>query len=463
MILGDRDELAIEVERFEAPWDAVDPEQESLWGALAIWIAGENVTEHRRCGSDRVRADLHVPLLPLARWFLSARAALCYEERSPLGTGGSPHEDLDRWSMGPPPTGHTEDAWLDRRDEWWSEHFTGAATRDTVAPSIGIVRNDDRALVSWRVPALSRGDRTFLRPDGARVLSWAAVSGAFEEFEAYVAGWAPAGYGITTQPGPHDRALEYYTGLSSGEIDGFGFLPEAAADPAIDPLAQVVRDLTRPTAVGPARESIVALARASAQRGGRGWWDLRRQMIPAQGAFESDGYDGAQATRSLLSLDAGPLADIELLLRSVDIEVTDASPQATDRMLVAGTVSGRATTMVLSSARTETPWGRRFELARALGHLLLDPVRGEAIGAASGPHALASRRRRAGAFAAELLLPTSAMREASGGVLDGITVEQRFARLLHRFGVGANAAAFHLWNQGFLSSTEVRDDLVASR
>ncbi len=70
---------------------------------------------------------------------------------------------------------------------------------------------------------------------------------------------------------PHDRALEYYTGLSSEEIDGLGFLPGAADDPAIDPLAQVIRDLTPRTAVGPARESIVALARAAGQRADRGW------------------------------------------------------------------------------------------------------------------------------------------------------------------------------------------------
>lgn len=118
--------------------------------------------------------------------------------------------------------------------------------------------------------------------------------------------------------------------------------------------------------------------------------------------------------------------------------------------------------MVLANGRTATPWGRRFELARALGHLLLDQVRGEAIGAASGPQAVGSRRRRAGAFAAEILIPTAALEEASDGVLDGIIEGQRFGQLLERFGVGANTAAFHLWNQGFLSSTEVRDDLIAS-
>lgn len=463
MICGDRQELAIELDRFDAPWDAVDPQEESVWGALVIWVAGRNLCEHRRHGTDRVRDDLSVPLVPLARWAVSTRAALRYEERSPLGASSSPHEELDRWSDGPPPTGLTEADWLDRRDAWWSEHFTGSATPDVIAPSIGIVRNDDRALISWRTPALPRPDRTFVRPDGAHVVSWPVVARALEELVAAVASWTPSDLELPAEVDPHARALEYYTGLSKHEIQGFGFLPEAASDPAIDPLAQVVRDLTHRTSTGPARDSIVSRVRMAAQPAGHGWWDLRQRLVSAPGmSFESDGHDGAQAAREILGLDGQPIDNVETLLRSVDVEVSAESPEAADRMLVAGTVSGRAITMVLANTRTATPWGRRFELARALGHLLLDQVRGDAIGAASGPHAIASRRRRAGAFAAEVLLPSSALEEASKGVLDGIVEGQRFAQLLERFGVGANTAAFHLWNQGFVSSTEVRDDLVTS-
>lgn len=87
MICGDRQELAIELNRFDAPWKTVDPQEESVWGGLTIWVAGQNVSEHRRHGTDRVRDDLHVPLLPLARWAVSARTALRYQERSPLGAG----------------------------------------------------------------------------------------------------------------------------------------------------------------------------------------------------------------------------------------------------------------------------------------------------------------------------------------------------------------------------------------
>lgn len=303
-----------------------------------------------------------------------------------------------------------------------------------------------------------------MRPDGAEVVSWPVVTCALDEFVAAVADWAPSDSQLVAEEDPDARALEYYTGLSEPEVQGFGFLPEAASNPAIDPLAQIVRDLTHRTSTGPARDCIVSRARLAARPADHAWWDLRQQLVPAPGkSFESDGYDGAQAARKILGLDAQPIDEVETLLRSVDVEVSAESPAAHgDRMLVAGTMSGRAVTMILANERTAKPWGRRFELARALGHLLLDQVRGDAIGAASGPQAVASRRRRAGAFAAEILLPASALEEASHGVRDGIIEGRRFAQLLERFGVGANTAAFHLWNQGLLSSTEVRDDLVAS-
>lgn len=465
MIFGDRQQLAIEVDHFEAPWTAIDPHEEAVWGAVTIWVAGQNLSEHRRHGTDRVRDDLHMPLLPLARWAMRAQAALRYEERSPLGAGSSPHEDLERWSDGwLPPTGVAEADWLDRRDAWWNSHFTGVATPNVVAPSVGIVRNDDRALISWRTPTLPRADRTFARSDGSEVVSWPVVLAALEEFIAAVRAWAPPDAALTEDVRDDFSPLEYYTGLQEHEIDGFGFRAEALSDPAADPLAQVVRDLTHRTATGPARESIVNGVRLADEPGGHGWWDLRQHLLPSHGAsFETDGCEGARATRGILGLDGQPIDDVAALLRSLDIDVVSESPPAdADRMVVAGTVDGRAVTMILRNARTAKRWSERFELARAFGHLLLDQVRGEAIGAASGPHSVASRRRRAGAFAAEILLPTTALEEASDGVLDGIVEEERFPNLLERFGVGATTAAYQLWNQGFLSSTEIREDLVAS-
>lgn len=200
------------------------------------------------------------------------------------------------------------------------------------------------------------------------------------------------------------------------------------------------------------------------QPGSHDWWAMRCNLITTRSMeFERDGYDAARTVRGNLGLDGQPIGDITRVAAELDITVATESPAAiSDRMVVVGGSASRATTMVLANIRTTTRWGRRFELARALGHLLLDPLRGEAIGAASGPQAMASRRRRSGAFAAEFLLPSAALAEASEGVLDRIAEGTRFRDLLDRFGVGANTAAFHLWNQGLLSSSEVRDDLIAS-
>ncbi len=464
MIFGDRTAFAFEVDRFEPPWKGFESESNDVWASLAVWIAGDNVAEHRRHGTDRIRDAVHMPLAPLARWFASAGTALRFEERLPVGSLGAPHDQLERWIEAHPALGFDQDSWLELRDAWWSRHFTGSATGDILVPSLGLVRSDDRARISWRVPELPNRDRMFVTPRGATTVPWRVVSSAIDEFVHSVEGWMSADPDRLPIANRDRSALEYYTGLSFAEVEGFEFTPAAVDNPAVDPLAQVIRDLTHRTATGPAKQPIEHFVRHVDGRRGRDWWELRQGLLPTDGtAFEEDGYDAARSVRSQLNLGARPIANMEELARTLDVEIATRTPAAeTDRMLVVGAEAGPANTMVLRNARTETPWGRRFELARALGHLLLDPLRGSAIGAASGPQALESRRRRSGAFAAELLLPAAALEDASNGVLDKIADEDRFRSLLERFGVGSHSAAFQLWNHGFLSSQEVRDDLIAS-
>ena len=64
-----------------------------------------------------------------------------------------------------------------------------------------------------------------------------------------------------------------------------------------------------------------------------------------------------------------------------------------------------------------------------------------------------------GAFAAELLLPESALVEASGGHLDGACEDQAFTRLIERYGVGATTAAWQLYNHT-LVSPQARGELI---
>lgn len=462
MIFGDRSAFAIAVERLDVPWAPIGAD-EAIWAALSIWVAGENISQHRPGGSDRVRDALHVPVLPLATWARDSRRALHFEERAPFVALVSPHRGLERWTTAPPPAGFGDDEWLDRRDAWWAQHFTGAATRDIDTPSVGIVRSDDRALVSWRTPVLPRSDRVFASPYGEAVISWPVVADALDELVDTVREWA--GTGTLEEPvGEGASALEYYTGLEPDVLAGYRFLPETVHAPAHDPLAQILRDLTVSTATSDAHGLIERVAREAMRPDDRPWSELRRRLVTAGGAsFEEDGYDGAQGLRTVLDLNGGPIGEMEDLLGDLSIRIEENAPHGeTDRMLVAGDLTGNAVLMIFDNERTRYPWARRFEMARALGHLLLDPVRGTAIGAASGPRGMATRRRRAGAFAAEMLLPTVALRRASAGLLDGILQGDRFETLLSDYGVGSTTAANQLWNQGLISSTEVRDELIAS-
>ena len=89
----------------------------------------------------------------------------------------------------------------------------------------------------------------------------------------------------------------------------------------------------------------------------------------------------------------------------------------------------------------------------------MDPYRQGALGAASTAFTQPWARRRAGAFAAEFLLPSGALREEAHS-LDSYAEPGNFEHLLERYGIGARAAAHHLWNRGFLSSSQARDDLI---
>jgi hypothetical protein len=111
-----------------------------------------------------------------------------------------------------------------------------------------------------------------------------------------------------------------------------------------------------------------------------------------------------------------------------------ASPMAStgDQMIVGAWASGAPVSLTFRTGRTARSWGERFEIARAIGHALTDPIRAGALGAASGTMAPATRRRRSGAFAAELLLPEAALAEISGGRLDGAAHSDAFADLLQQ-------------------------------
>ena len=100
-----------------------------------------------------------------------------------------------------------------------------------------------------------------------------------------------------------------------------------------------------------------------------------------------------------------------------------------------------------------------MELARGLGHLLLDaPSVFGAMGAGSSKRMTGLRRKRSGAFAAEFNLPESGIRSLLGGRT--FVNDDDFTRIMEKFEVGASTAAYHLWNHRIITTVEEREELI---
>jgi Zn-dependent peptidase ImmA (M78 family) len=129
-------------------------------------------------------------------------------------------------------------------------------------------------------------------------------------------------------------------------------------------------------------------------------------------------------------------------------------------MIVGAGADSSAWIAVLKSPRTESLNACRFEIARGLGHLLLDSDRCGTIGAASSPHAQEFRRRRSGAFAAELLLPAAMLAQETSLWSNSVPDLNAFRGILSRYGVGKTTAAYQLWNHDLLPSRDLLEELL---
>lgn len=491
-VIGNKLTFGIELVPVTPSWEIRYAPERAAWAGTAVWVDGKNLCSHVVSGSSEVVDFFFIPLGPLTDWLVRAFPAIEFQERAPFfPTTRDLHGSVARWGETRPRQGFDEDGWLDARDEWWSYHFLRAGADGAYVPNMAFVRDDEELVISWEAPHFFGDDGpTMLWPRGSAAIPWSEGLSVFDQFTSLVAAWfrrsgAADAYDWTglehplrhAHP-PLDRAMELFTGRSVHALQGllgahsFDALLDAlklshsARTPLASPLCQVLRDLQprlsdeigellREVGDRATRERPAALAT---------WRDARSVALdaarPAQTPEEA-GQLAAVEIRRALALDGQPIEDVPATVAELGLEYEHAPTKSPgDRMMVAFREDGAAVARTLETPRTATLWGQRFEAGRALGHVLLDPVREGAIGAASGPFADETRRRRSGAFAAELLLPESAIAEASLHRLDGATDDAVFSELLQRYGIGANAAAHQMMNRGWLSSHDVRDDLV---
>jgi hypothetical protein len=490
-LIGNKHTFGIELLPVTPTWERRYAPELGGWAGVAFWAGGTNLCQHLRPGETEVRDYFFVPVAPISDWLVRVLPALEFEERAPsFPTTRWLHTSADAWASKSPPSDQTEDQWIDAREEWWTRHFLRAGSDGARLPDLALVRDDEDLVLDWRAPHFLGDDAPLiLHPSGDFALPWLDGRRILGDFIAEIAEWlrregVSDNFAWADDQDPLAReidlrsALEWYTGrelerlVALMKVDGLDELFRAlrldpgSPDPASSPQCQILRDLspTPEEGVGELLEEVGARIATTDNSLSPYWRDARALSLDAARSAttpEEAGYNAAGALRMSMGLNGEPIENHESLLRRFGIDYAHSEVTGGhERMVVGLKRDGSATARTLTSVRTTVRWGQRFEALRALGHVLLDPIRADAIGAASGPFAQETRRRRSGAFAAEFLLPDTALASASRGELDGAADERVFAELLERYGVGARTAAYQLWNQNWLSSDVVRDELI---
>jgi hypothetical protein len=444
------------------------------WARLSIWSRERNLTEAVVTGEDRLIDSIEVPLLPIAAWFVrNARAILHEEFPSAVRFDSILHEALDDWNSADAPDEDAAEAFEDARYEWYTRHFIRAGAEGAMLPNLAFARIDGRLFISWDRPVFAGARRIeFTSPSGRHHHAWVSAWGVLCEFVRYVAARSRE-LGVTGVPwiNSEDPLAEASDATAADYLQFIA--PEGAellnrlgipgsTNPESEPALLALRDL----ALGQDRDSLCwALSYLDEATG-----TPSPQLKQWRTAFlacsyptrpESAGYDAATSLRRALQLNGQPLGTQELqelLARLAEVEKIPAQSPANDSV-VGFREASRARVVLFEHTRTSRPWALRMELARALGHLLLDgATRKGALGTGSSRVARGPRRKRSGAFAAELLLPADGVRKLIGGRPP--SSPEVFEELLAHFGVGARTAAWHLWNQRLLQSEEERDGLI---
>ena len=487
MLIGNRNSFAVGIEPLSPSWERRYLPECTAWAQLSIWVDGENICRNLLDGSNSVRDGVNVPLAPIADWLVRSWTYLAFEERP----GCFPLHDslchtVSRWGDAPPPNGLSEDDWLDARELWWSRHFLAAGADGAHLPNVSLVRGDGRLFIEWaRAEFAGTPAPRFLSEHGRKTIYWTEGEEVFSEFVSCIARWfRDSGldhvFPWIGQRNPLHEAmptfsetLQVYTGVPVDVLrrwtrskDDAGLrrnlgIGADASDPGGSVVTQVLRNL--PPGISESVWNQVRRLDRETQSDTGFAEELRTlvydAMRPASNP-ETSGYHAAQCLRDYLNLNGQPIDDVDRQLSEFGVSIVDSEVECTQERMLAGSRRDVGAAVVINrTPRTATPWGRRFESVRALGHLLMDPYRQGSLGAASTAFAQPSARRRAGTFAAEFLLPSEALKE-DGRTLDSYAQPERFERILGTYGVGAHTAAFHFWNHGLLSSTRVRDELI---
>lgn len=483
-LFGDASEFALRISLSSDPHPAdADPLAVSSWGSVELWVAGRCLTRNVR--DDTSQSDgVTWQLLPLLRWLERGAVRLLNEEPFPslmtterIGSGAHWLEETERPFV--TLRVREENAWFERRDDWWRHHALRRAFPGAAAPNVFLRRLGEHVEVSWdntSRPA-TRSDVTFVEAEGATLVSVAAVDavlrGVLETVPPAIElrskkVWAHA------EPSPERpawtwlirqelaRAIETSTSFAwlREELDSASAnVPEDTFVAPHTPETLLLRSAP------PLDESLIAsvldLLRASEPAtadSGQSVSGLRRRTPPPARRPWLDGYERALELREQLGWNGEPVGDLPKRLRSLGLVVqTRSLHEQVDGAVVS---MPRCAPLVVANpngGRTKR-WHPDMMLATALGHVVMDSSDDAPYAELDTTWSYWPAAARARAFAAMFLMPEHGVQDivTAEGKVDAETVR----KIMTRYGTGAIATTWHLVNLRQITDDD-RDALLS--
>lgn len=492
---------------------AATAEESASWGALQIWVDGQNLCAHTDQGE--VLQSAHWYLLSVLEWLAMSWNPLLHEEKLPNRNAA---EDaaaaLAMTRNAPTLVGEPETvAWESGWYAWRGRHSLRAARDGGLLPNVTFRRLQDLIEVSWKEEPLAGASDgfqfsasagvAFLKPYDVADPLFDVLSEATDHLAARnpQSGRLEAlreAVGLVRSP-QQDERLSWLAGLRA-----FSGLPgllydeaendkrrmwqeivdilndsatEDEAEAAAAALATEADDLvvvdSAPaalllSAVSPtvSESDVRALSRLLIDQyvssgSDVGALDTISGSVPLDPSIPAweQGYDLAEDLHQVLAL-TGAYVDVQQVLTDFGVALHDiALDDETIRGCSLVGPSHRPTVALNTlSSFSLADTAKRFTLAHELCHLLHDRSYAAKLAIASGPWAPLALERRANAFAAMFLMPLHLVEQAIADAPDRITADG-VRRVAERLQVGFRATVEHLYNMTLMSEND-RDELL---
>lgn len=484
----------------------IDPDVGRSWGSFQIWSQGRNLCAHIAQG-ERIDS-VHWYVLPLIEWFAQHWNPLFHEERLLARSQQASAWASLRETRFPPAAIEMDDErvseWERTWQAWWNRHALRSASEGGLFPDVMFRRYRDSVEISWGRTRSQGMPKDFefaesgpgiarLRPSGVAEPLHAVLSDAtehlctlttncerFETLRRTLRGLA--------RNNQRQRRLMWLAGLGVDEPTvrrgwrrakrWLSEMPEATSSLLRDSerLPLVINGSCHTTlmfgCVSPRvqRADVLALAdimieiHSDAQSEHR--LDSVRRFIPIDELSApswSQGYELAEDFHEHLTRKFASRArvDIDEIIETLDVPFKEIS--LSDETIRGVAIAGmRHAPMIVWNSNcvfNQHPHGRRFTLAHELCHLLFDWEAGRRLAIASGPWAPSGIERRANAFAAMLLMPTTNVHKVVSRLNVPLESLEGVSNVASRMGTGFRATSWHLRNLGFIDDT-CRDQLL---